>query len=62
MPKNAANPFTPTSDQDRISPHNINTISSRQVMRIEKNVYHGITIWSNTKFSEPTTYKKLYGR
>ena len=44
MPKNAANPFTPTSDQDRISPHNINTISSRQVMRIEKNVYHGITI------------------
>ena len=28
------NPFTPTSDQDRISPYNINTISSRQVMRI----------------------------
>ena len=24
------NPFTPTSDQDRISPYNINTISSRQ--------------------------------
>ena len=23
------NPFTPTSDQDRISPYNINTISSR---------------------------------
>ena len=36
------NPFTPTSDQDRISPYNINTISSRQVMRIEKNVNHGI--------------------
>ena len=36
------NPFTPTSDQDRISPYNINTISSRQVMRIEKNVNHGM--------------------
>ena len=36
------NPFTPTSDQDRISPNNINTISSRQVMRIEKNINHGI--------------------
>ena len=36
------NPFTPTSDQDRISPYNINTISSRQVMRIEKNINHGI--------------------
>ena len=23
------NPFTPTSDQDRISPNNVNTISSR---------------------------------
>ena len=23
------NPFTPTNDQDRISPYNINTISSR---------------------------------
>ena len=32
------NPFTPKSDQDKISPYNINTISSRQVMRIEKNV------------------------
>ena len=36
------NPFTPTSDQDRLSPYNINTISSRQVMRIEKNINHGI--------------------
>ena len=36
------NPFTPTNDQDRISPYNINTISSRQVMRIEKNISHGI--------------------
>ena len=29
------NPLTPTSDQDRISPYNITTISSRQVMRIK---------------------------
>ena len=38
------NPFTPTNDQDRISPYNINTISSRQVMRIEKNIDYGIII------------------
>ena len=37
------NPFTSTSDQDRISPYNVNTISSRQVMTIEKNINHGIT-------------------
>ena len=30
-------PLTPISDQDRISPYNINTISSRQVMRTKKN-------------------------
>ena len=35
------NSFTPTSDQDRISPYNINTISSRQVMRIKKNISYG---------------------
>ena len=28
------NPLAPMSDQDRISPYNINTISSRQVIRI----------------------------
>ena len=27
------NPFAPIRDQDRISPYQINTISSRQVMR-----------------------------
>ena len=32
------NTLTPISDQDRISPYNINTVSSRQVMRIEKNI------------------------
>ena len=33
-------PSTSMSDQDRISPHNINTVTSRQVMRIyvEKNI------------------------
>ena len=34
----ALNPLTPMSDQDRISPYNINTISSRQVMRIKKSI------------------------
>ena len=31
-------PSTPMSDQDRISPYNIKTISSKQVMRIKKNI------------------------
>ena len=42
------------SDQDRISPYNINTILSRLVMRIEENINLGIISWSNTKFSERT--------
>ena len=32
------NSLTSMSDQDRISPYNINTVSSRQVMRINKNI------------------------
>ena len=32
------NPLPPMSDQDRISPYNIKIISSRQVMRIKKNI------------------------
>ena len=32
------NPWTPMSDQDRISPSNNNIISSRKVMRIRKNI------------------------
>ena len=36
------NPLTPMSDQDRISPYNINTISTRQVMRIKKNINLGV--------------------
>ena len=45
------NPLTPISDQDRISPYNINTISTRKVMRIKKNINLGIISGSNTKFS-----------
>ena len=32
------NPLTLMGDQHRISPYNINTISSRQVMRNKKNI------------------------
>ena len=49
------------SDQDRISPYNINTVSTRQVMRIKKNINWGIIDWSNTKFSK-LTLQELYGR
>ena len=33
------NPLTPMSDQERISPYKVNAISSRQVMKIEKNLH-----------------------
>ena len=36
------NPFTPMSDQDRISPFNINAISTREVMGIKKKFNLGI--------------------
>ena len=36
------NPLTPTSDQDRTSPYNINTVSCRKVMRINTNINQGI--------------------
>ena len=32
------NPLSPMSDLNRISPYNVITISSRQVMRIKKNI------------------------
>ena len=38
------NPLTPMSDQDIISPNNINTISSRQVMRIRKLLTGGFLV------------------
>ena len=34
--------------------YNINTKSSKQGMRIKKNINEGIISWSNTKFSEQT--------
>ena len=40
------------SDQDRISPYNGNTITSRQVMGIKENINEGMISWSTTKFSE----------
>ena len=42
--KNLTNPLTPMSDQDRISPHNVNTISSRQVMRLKKIEIKGLLV------------------
>ena len=51
------NPFTHSSDQDRISPYNINTISIRWVMRIKKNINFRIVSWSNTKLSELTLWE-----
>ena len=55
------NPLTLMGDQHRISPYNINTISSRQVMRNKKNINDGIISWSNTKFLKLTS-QELYGR
>ena len=52
MKENCFNPLTPMSDRDGISSYNVNTISSRQVMRIKKNIHLGIISWSNTKLSE----------
>ena len=61
LPAWSFNPLTPMSDQDRISPYNINTISGRQVMRKKKNINQRIISWSNTKFSKLTP-QELYDR
>ena len=37
------NPLIPVTDQDRISPYNIKTISNGQMMRIKKVINYGIT-------------------
>ena len=42
------------SDQDRISPYNINTIPTREVMKLKENINLGIISWSNNKFSKQT--------
>ena len=49
------------SDQDRISPYDINTLSSRQVTRVKKNINYRIISRSDTKFSKLTS-QELYGR
>ena len=49
-------PLSAKSDQERISLYNINTISNRQVIRIQKNNNKGIISWCNTKFSELTSW------
>ena len=37
-PLTTLNSLVPMSDQDRLSPYNINTISTRRVMRIKKTI------------------------
>ena len=44
-------PLTPRSDQDRISPYNINQISDEN----KENINLGIISWSETQFSELTS-------
>ena len=44
------NSLTLMSDQDRISPHNIHTISSGQVMIIKRDINKGVISWSSNKF------------
>ena len=53
--KEQVNPLIPMSDKGRISPYNINTIATIQLMRIKKNIRLGIISWSNIKFSELTS-------
>ena len=55
------NPLTLRSDQDRISPYNINSMSRWQVMRIKRNISWAIISWSNTKISKLTSWE-LYSR
>ena len=40
--KEQVNPLIPMSDKGRISPYNINTIATLQLMRIKKNIRLGI--------------------
>ena len=51
----------PMSDQDRISPSNIKTISNTQVLENKENMNLGILSWSNNKLSKPKS-QKLYDR
>ena len=51
--------MTMVTMQDIIPPYNINTISSKQVMRSK--LYERIISWSKTKFSKLTS-NELYGK
>ena len=44
------NLLTPLNDQEGISPHNISTISSRQVMRIKSSINKGLLVNSLPNF------------
>ena len=46
-----------TSDQDRISPYNMNAILSIELMRGKRNINKGIISSSNKKFSKLTTVR-----
>ena len=53
-----------SSDQERISPHNINTISGRQlikVMGVKENINYRIMTWSKSKFCRITS-EELSGK
>ena len=45
------NPLTPRSDKNITSPHNVHTLSSKQVMRIFKLIRLKLLSGSNSKFS-----------
>ena len=45
------NPLTPRSDKNITSPHDVHTLSSKQVMRIFKLIRLKLLSGSNTKFS-----------
>ena len=55
------NPLILMSDQDRNSPHNINTKLRSQVMRTKKSINWGIISWSNNKFLVVKS-EELYSR
>ena len=55
------NPSTPMSDQDWISPYSFKPTSSRQLMRIKKNINEGLSVDPIKKFSKITS-KELYSR
>ena len=54
------NPSTLVSDQDRISPYNINTISSRQEMRIKKTINKGIIIQFKIKILQTNIMRVVW--